>query len=180
MIDISSNVSVNIDKYIDGTLPFHFLSELSLRNDIKNIMVVNSDGEILFNASREQLKENPKIHEQEWFYTPIPGSNLYTITSPHVQQLYKNNYSWILSLSRGLTWYEENNKKQLGIVVVELNIENIRRISSEEIGENGYIFILDQKNEIVYHPQQQVIYAGAENKMLDKIKKMSSNSETIN
>lgn len=165
MNDVANRISNNIDKYLNSSSSTDVSVNYSLRSDIESIMIVNSAGDLLFHSSDYELKDELNIQNQEWFQAITPGSNLYHLTTPHVQELYKDNHSWVISLSKGTTWYEEDKGHQFGIIVVDLNVENIRKLSSRKLGDNGYIFITDENNEVVYHPQQQTIYAGVENKV---------------
>ena len=52
--------------------------------------------------------------------------------------------------------------------MVDLNFSAIERLCSRvSLGKRGYIYIIDQSGNIIYHPQQQIIYAGLKNENID-------------
>jgi two-component system sensor histidine kinase YesM len=81
------------------------------------------------------------------------------ISSSHVQNIIRDQYPWVITLSREIL--DPETRRGKGILLVDLNYRIIDRIcSSVQLGDRGYIFILDRKGDIVYHPQQQLIYGG--------------------
>lgn len=130
-----------------------------MRNDINTIAVFDKYGKLVMKSNQKLLKDEINIMGEEWFSKVTPGSAIINYTEPHVQRLYDNEYPWIISLSKGIEW-ESNGQKNWGIVLVDLNFSNIKKLCSTDIGENGLIYILDKNNEIIYHPNQQMIYSG--------------------
>ncbi len=134
---------------------YHFI----LRNDINTIAAFDQNGRLLLKTNQKSFKNAGQIVSQEWFRSVPPGSRNYNISAPHVQSLYQGEYPWVLSLSKGFSWVE-NGKSLSGVILVDMNFKNIEELCSNELGQNGYIYILGGDDDLIYHPKQQMIYYG--------------------
>ena len=80
------------------------------------------------------------------------------LSAPHVQNIIQNEYRWVVSLSRELK--NVDGLTADGIFLVDLNLNVINDLCSQiNLGSKGYVFIVDGNGNIVYHPQQQLIYS---------------------
>ncbi|WRS28635.1 sensor histidine kinase [Oscillospiraceae bacterium MB08-C2-2] len=131
-----------------------------LRDDIDTIAVFAASGDLMLKTDDRPIKPYAQLKQQDWFRSVAPGSTNYTLSSPRVQRLYRGQYPWVISLSKGVQWQNQDDGIQQGLVLVDLNFNNIKELCSKELGDNGYIYILGADGQIVYHPHQQVIYAG--------------------
>lgn len=79
------------------------------------------------------------------------------ISKPHVESLLLNEYPWVVSISsriRGKDGREE-------ILVLDSRFSQIASyVDNVGVGNHGYCFIMDKDGSIIYHPQQQLIFAG--------------------
>jgi two-component system sensor histidine kinase YesM len=65
---------------------------------------------------------------------------------------------WVVSLCRG-TKVSANN--ETWVVMVDMNFSVMEQLCKKvSLGNRGYIYVIDQYGDIVYHPQQQIIYVG--------------------
>ena len=56
------------------------------------------------------------------------------------------------------------------MLLVDLNFSVINDIVSRiELGKRGYVFIVDNEGNIVYHPQQQLIYSRLKTEAIDRV-----------
>ncbi len=82
----------------------------------------------------------------------------YNLTSSHVQHVIKGERPWVITLSRGIHNYTGQGADD-GVVFIDLNYSAISELCAQSsMGDKGYVFILDQDGNIVYHPQQQQLY----------------------
>ncbi len=148
-----------------------------LRSDINTIAVFDSNGKLILKTNEKPLKGNASIVSQSWFRSVPPGSRNYHISAPHVQCLYQGEYPWVLSLCKGLSW-KENGKTCFGTILVDLNFNSIKGLCSE-LGKKDYIFILGEDNELIYHPNQQMIYYGIGDKINPSIYQLNPGNSII-
>ena len=78
------------------------------------------------------------------------------MTAPHVETIFEGYYPWVVTMtaplegSGGAAW-----------VSLDLSFSSISSyINNVSIGQRGYCFLVDGAGNIVYHPQQQLLYAG--------------------
>lgn len=78
------------------------------------------------------------------------------MTTPHVETIFEGYYPWIVTMTAPL---EPGGKAAW--VSLDLSFSSISSyISNVSIGQRGYCFLMDKQGNIVYHPQQQLLYAG--------------------
>ena len=47
-----------------------------------------------------------------------------------------------------------------GVLLVDMNFSGIEQICKNvDLGESGYLYLIDSNGEIIYHPRQQLIYS---------------------
>lgn len=79
------------------------------------------------------------------------------ISQPHAETLLLNYYPWVVSIMQELTAQNGSKNK----VVLDIQFSKIANYIDEVgIGQHGYCFIMDSEENIIYHPQQQLIYSG--------------------
>ncbi len=174
MLSIADTISELLEDYDPNKALnfYHFV----LRDDIDTIAVFNAQGELVMKTDSRKLKENVDIKRQNWFRSVAPASRMYVFTAPHVQLLYKGEYRWVISLSKGVEW-TEGNQRQQGIILVDLNFNNIKELCSKELGEKGYLYIIDKNGKLIYHPRQQIIYAGIGDKTIPMASALKDGSQ---
>ena len=144
------------------------------RNDIYNIAVVADNGRSILNDGEDQFTEYIDVREQSWYQAALSTKNLIAISSSHVQNAIKSSYKWVITLSRPLVNYKTGEND--GVFFIDLNYNAISSLcSNNNIGGSGYIFILDENGNIIYHPQQQLMYGGLKTENIDEI--MSSTKD---
>ena len=78
------------------------------------------------------------------------------MTAPHVESLFERYYPWVVTMTIPLV-----SGNQTAWVSLDLSFSNISdHINTVSIGQRGYCFLMDKQGNIIYHPQQQLLYAG--------------------
>ena len=95
-----------------------FNTVLETRQDISNIGVVTRDGRYIINDGTDRLNENISLEDVDWYDKALCGRES-VLTSSHVQHMIRNNYQWVVTLSKGI----ENpvTKKNEGVFFIDLN-----------------------------------------------------------
>ncbi|SCW61966.1 two-component system, sensor histidine kinase YesM [Paenibacillus tianmuensis] len=150
-----------------------FQSILYTRKDIASIMVFGYNGKFVSDRRSTGLNPNAKPEEQLWYKQAKQEGGKPVVSSSHVQHVIQNEYRWVVSLSRELK--STDGIAGEGIFLVDLNLSVISEISSQvNLGKRGYVFIVDNGGNIVYHPQQQLIYSNLKSELIDEV--MHANS----
>ena len=78
------------------------------------------------------------------------------LTAPHVETIFESYYPWVVTMTAPL-----DKGGQASWVSLDLSFSSISSyINNVSIGQRGYCFLMDRAGNIVYHPQQQLLYAG--------------------
>ncbi|CAM4122112.1 sensor histidine kinase [Paenibacillus alkaliterrae] len=152
-----------------------FQSILISRKDIASIMVFGYNGRFVSDRRITSLNPNARIEEQPWYKNAKKEGGKSIISSPHVQNIIQNEYRWVVSLSQELKSLDGMTGE--GIFLVDLNLSVINEICSRiNMGNKGYVFIIDKDGNIVYHPQQKLINSNLKTELIDKVKNETSGS----
>ena len=129
------------------------------RRDISLVAVFDYDNRFVTHNPELRLNPFADPKSQPWFQAARAAGGKPVVSTPHVQNAIVNRYRWVISLSRGIT--DRTTGKGAGILLVDLNFDVINHLcGSVALGKRGYLFIVDRDGNIVYHPQQQLIYGG--------------------
>ena len=80
-----------------------------------------------------------------------------SISAPHVVTVLENYYPWVVTITKSADETFSNAAK----IAIDVRFSTIARYIDEVgIGQHGYCFIMDGAGNIIYHPQQQLIYTG--------------------
>jgi two-component system, sensor histidine kinase YesM len=152
-------------------------SILSSRNDINSIVIFSNDNKVISNRNEFKLNKNTAIKAQSWYQNAVKAGGNAVVSSSHVQNIFEDEYRWVVSLSRSIRGYE--NGHNLGVLLVDLNFNVINSMCNKiKLGKRGYVFIVDTKGNIVYHPRQQLVYSNIKNEMIDKVLETGDGSFT--
>lgn len=172
MLEISNysdGVIYNTEDLTDKKLEEQMNAILNSRKDIVSLAVFSKDGEMIADFPSYKLKDNVEIAKQDWFETPIKEQGNLFFSFPHVQNIFEGQHSWVVSLGRQIT-YRKNGKKEQGVLLVDMNFSAIDQICRNvTFGKKGYIYLIDSKGNIVYHPQQELINMGLKQEKIDEV-----------
>jgi two-component system sensor histidine kinase YesM len=166
--------STNDNLILEQRISSQLSSVLNTRKDISSILIFDHNGGIV---PYNHMKLNPFADpaQQSWYTKAIEGNGNVVISAPHVQNIIQE-YNWVVSLSRQLRDADGN---KLGVLLVDLNYSVINDLCNKiELGKKGYIFILDQEGNIVYHPQQQLIYSKLKEEKIEQVMASTTSSFT--
>ncbi|MET3287735.1 UNVERIFIED_CONTAM: two-component system sensor histidine kinase YesM [Brevibacillus sp. OAP136] len=177
-------VSYNLDRYLNDmtgifnlveekvvrsqNIPDNKLTEqletiVETRDDIVSLAVFTQQGELISGVPSQAMRKNTKLVEQSWFALAQENPKNLSFSLPHVQNLFKGQYPWVVSMSKSVTIHKDNRQIP-GVLLMDVNFKTIDDLSRKvSLGKKGYVYIIDLVGNIVYHPQQQLIYVGLKN-----------------
>ena len=188
MENISSMLAENLDvkKYLFGEgeeadeagvqLLSQFSTVLSSREDIYNLGILQKNGKALLNEGKSRLNTYVDMEKQEWYRRAVENRDSFYLSSAHVQHMIQGERPWVITLSR---YIPDPMNKEGGVLFVDLNYSAIRKLCDDSsVGKKGYIFILDEDGNIVYHPQQQQLYNELQTEYIDEV--MNCQTDVLN
>lgn len=144
-----------------------FKTILDSRTDIYNIGVVADNGRSVLNDGDDKFTEYIDVRDKEWYINALNSKSGMAVSPSHVQNAIEDSYKWVITLSKALVNY--NTGKNEGVFFVDLNYNAISELCNNNIGNKGYIFMIDEEGNIIYHPKQQLIYGELIEENIDEI-----------
>lgn len=159
MKDKLSKISLQMkksDSIEDFTKDIAITTEI--QNDIYAIMIYDENGNIL-NCVSENKKLKDEVYRDLSFDKDLYSTQeKYILTPPHVDTLFEGEYPWVVTIA--LKEYQPLYNSDVFIAINFKFSEIAKYIDNIGIGRHGYCYIMDKNGNIVYHPQQQMIYSG--------------------
>lgn len=151
----------------------HMQTVANTRNDITNIAVISKKGDVILSDPLKQVNEYSEYNIRDWYLKPLSYTHDIIVSPSHVQNLVKNEYKWVISISKAIL--DADTGEVTGVMVIDLNYKSIENICiNAQLGKDGYIYLIDNDKNIIYHPQQQLIYSGVKSELVEKMLKMDA------
>ena len=127
-----------------------FNTVVETRQDISNIAVVTPRRDYIINDGTDTLNENVDLQEVEWYKEALEGEGR-ILTSSHVQHVIRNNYKWVVTLSKGIK--NPKTGENEAVFFIDLNYKLLKDLcENNSLATNSYVFIMDGSGKIIYHP----------------------------
>lgn len=167
------NLCIETDKCTDAASLQKVISTASrLEDDIYCVSVYDMQGNVLSNGNNTD--ENIKDGLTDLSFDKSVYSNLkdgYAISQPHVNTLYQNKYPWVVTIAKK---EYSNLFSQQVFVAIDFKFSSIAKyIDKVSIGQRGYCYIVNSKGQIIYHPQQQMLFSGLKEENTFEISELS-------
>ena len=129
---------------------------LKFRPDVAAVTSYTADGELLNCWSLGRQPRQTILQNLSFDLELARSSNSAYMTAPHVESIFEGYYPWVVTMTAPLAQGAE-----AAWVSLDLSFASISNyINNVSIGQRGYCFLMDDGGNIVYHPQQQLLYSG--------------------
>ena len=167
------HLCVETDKCADtATLKKTISTAARLEDDIYCVMIYDLQGNLLSAGSSagETIKNGKtNLSFDKSVYAGLKDG--YAISQPHVNTLYKNKYPWVVTIAK--KEYSNLYARQV-FVAIDFRFSSISNyIDKVSIGQRGYCYIINSKGELIYHPQQQMLFSGLKQENIDQVAHLS-------
>lgn len=116
---------------------------LSTREDLVSMALFTEDGKLVRNVPTLPMRQNTRLQEQLWFESAVQNPGKLQFTPPHIQNLFKWQYRWVVSMSKTVDYRDQGQMKQ-GVLVIDINFRTIDELSGRiSLGKKGYVYIID-------------------------------------
>jgi two-component system, sensor histidine kinase YesM len=168
MIDTSPDNMQNLDNMLSLTL--------ELREDIVTVAIYTGNGNVMLTNPGHDTDRTYSVLQQDWFNQTIEDPEAYLFQPPHVQRLFEGRRPWVVSMNRGLS-VEYLGRDETWAAMVDMNFSVIEELCNRvSLGNRGYIYVVDKDGNIIFHPQQQLIYSGLKEESIDEVIELEQGS----
>lgn len=184
---VLSQVNMNMDSYlrrmmrVSDTMYYRIIKNADLatqsldegmellyeenRDELVSIAVFDSKGALVAGTPLTALKEGADPASSGWYQAALDKMENLHFSTPHIQHLFADpddSFRWVVSLSRYVQLTREGSIYS-GVLLVDMGFSGIEQVCRDvELAGGGYIYLTDAEGELIYHPRQQLIYAGLE------------------
>ena len=129
---------------------------LKFRPDVVAVTSYSADGELLDCWSPDREPKENILQNLSFDLDMARATGGSFMTAPHVETIFEGYYPWVVTMTAPL-----EGGGEAAWVSLDLSFSGISSyIKNVSIGQRGYCFLMDREGNIVYHPQQQLLYAG--------------------
>lgn len=129
---------------------------LKFRPDVVAVTSYSADGELLDCWSLGREPRDSIFQNLSFNLEMARSSEGSYMTAPHVETIFEGYYPWVVTMTAPL-----EGRGEAAWVSLDLSFSGISNyINNVSIGQRGYCFLMDDDGNIIYHPQQQLLYAG--------------------
>lgn len=129
---------------------------LKFRPDVVAVTSYSADGELLDCWSLGREPRDSIFQNLSFNLEMARSSEESYMTAPHVETIFEGYYPWVVTMTAPL-----EGSGEAAWVSLDLSFSGISNyINNVSIGQRGYCFLMDDDGNIIYHPQQQLLYAG--------------------
>ena len=133
------------------------------RDDLVSLAVFDGDGALVSAVPLTALKRDAETADSDWFQAASQSMENLHFSTPHVQNIFDDPdypYRWVVSLSRHVQ-LTRDGATEGGVLLVDMSFSGIEQVCRDvPLGSGGYLYLIDGGGERLYHPRQQLIYAG--------------------
>lgn len=130
---------------------------------ISNIALLSKEGELLAAVPAARLKTGLDVTKEPWFQTTLERTDNLYFTTPHVQYIFdssENQYRWVITFTRSVEITSGTSTEQ-GILLLDISYSSFQQLLDNiTLGNQGYLYMVSSKGELIYHPKMQLIDVG--------------------
>ena len=150
-----------------------FRSFMEIRSDVVAVTTYSQSGGLL-DCWSDGLRRKSTILQNLSYMEEPQGKGL-CISKPHVETLFVEYYPWVVTICQNMRDAAGREIK----VFMDIRFSNIADyVDDVGIGQHGYCYIQDTEGNLIYHPQQQLIYSGLKEEMTGELKSLPDGSYT--
>ena len=129
---------------------------LNFRPDVVAVTSYDESGALLDCWALDRQPKENIVQNLSFDAEKAQSGVRFFVSAPHVETIFESYYPWVVTMTAPL---EQGG--EAAWVSLDLSFSNIsNHINNVGIGQRGYCFLMDRMGNIMYHPQQQLLYAG--------------------
>ena len=141
---------------------------LKFRPDVVAVTSYSHDGQLLQCWSPDREPKDNILQNLSFDLEKAQASQGPYMSAPHVESIFEGYYPWVVTMTSRLP-----QDGSAAWVSLDLSFSSISSyMNNVSIGQRGYCFLMDGDGNMVYHPQQQLLYSGLKSEDTAKLSQM--------
>ena len=141
---------------------------LEFRPDVVAVTSYSHDGQLLQCWSPDREPKDNILQNLSFDLEKAQASQGPYMSAPHVESIFEGYYPWVVTMTSRLP-----QDGSAAWVSLDLSFSSISSyINNVSIGQRGYCFLMDGDGNMVYHPQQQLLYSGLKSEDTAKLSRL--------
>jgi two-component system sensor histidine kinase YesM len=141
---------------------------VSLRSDIVSVLILGKNGRIIGNNQTAAINPQYDFARQLWYREALANPGQSVIVRSHKQNYFLDSSKIVISLCRAITNYDDTDP--MGVMLIDLNLKALEDICRDvQLGEDGYIFIVDPQGNMIFHPDYSYMYRSVDDMYIRNI-----------
>lgn len=126
---------------------------LSTDDFLVSVIIAGKDGTVISNEKELDMVVSDDMMDQSWYKDVVYGDGMAVLTSIRMQEFSMDKDKWVLSISSEIV---DDNGENLGVLLLDMGYKVIEDYLQDlDLGEDGYAYILNDSDEVVYHPDSK-------------------------
>lgn len=143
---------------------------------IKSIIIVGKDGRLISNEKTLNMSKSNDMMKEQWYVDAIDSNSMPILTKARMQKFSMDKDNWVISISQPIKDAKGDN---LGVLLIDVRYKIMDTFLSDlNVGDKDYVFILNDRNEVVYHKDTNYFTNPQLQNKLIQVSKMSQGYNT--
>lgn len=131
---------------------------ISTNSAIVSVVIVGKNGDVLSNESKLEMSVSNDMMSEPWYVNALDNQQMPALTSARLQEFTMDKDTWVIALSQEIF---NDSGDNLGVVLLDIKYQVIENyLDHLPLGDGGFAYIIDQENDIVYHPDPSYFLEG--------------------
>lgn len=136
------------------SLLFLMSSVVASDTDLVSAVLVTKQGEVVSTDDKIVMKTSQDMMSEAWYQAAIHQKAMPVLTPVRKEALSKEGEQWVISVTQEIVDSSGQNQGVLRLDIAYKSLEDY--LDRLKLGKSGFTFIIDEKQEFVYHPKQSV------------------------
>ena len=129
---------------------------INSRDDVVSITAFDTDGNAIISTEPSVNMNRNVIQEEQWFRRAVDGEGDFFFTGPHRSST--GNADSVISYSTVINYGDINREAAPAVLLIDLNFNFVEELlESAHLSETGYLYIISNDGDIVYHPKERLL-----------------------
>ena len=143
---------------------------ISSRDDVVSITVFDMDGNAIISTEPTIRMAGNEIFSELWFRRAAGGEGDFFFTGPHRSST--RNADLVISYSTVISYGDINREATPSVLLIDLNFNSVEELlESAHLSATGYLYIISNDGDIVYHPKERLLEEGTVEEDLESIRR---------